>query len=239
MFNFVNKFIYFILSIQEALLTKKLCGNFKPIYSNSTSKKAFGHAATLELNCKTNQNKEKVKSNVELIVRKYENDPQKLLEFVERQGTKVYKIKFADKILRLIGQEEGFVLETKGVKAIYLNLCLSAFGEKVKLSTKTAPMFVLRDLTPNSCYFIQQFYKWYAMKFNLPGFDASSQANFQKFLAPGNDDKIKELSVEEILGLKEAISRDVEAINFVVELAKSTDGSKNALKKIKTGGASI
>lgn len=239
MFNFIHKFIYFFLSVQEKLLAKKLGGNFKPVYSNTTSKKAFGRAATLELNCKTNQNKEKVKNNVELIVRKYENDPKKLLEFVERQGTSVYKIRFADKILGYIGHEEGFITQTKGIKAIYLNICLAILGQKVKITAKTEPMFVMRDFPPNSCYFLQQFYKWYAMKFNLPGFDASSQENFQKFLAPGNDDKIQELSVEEILGLKEAISRDVEAINFVVELAKSTDGSKNALMKIKAGGASV
>ena len=75
-------------------------------------------------------------------------------------------------------------------------------------------------------------------KLNLPGFNAEAQNNFQKFLH-SDDSDIKLLSVEEILDLKEAIARDVEAINFIVDLAKSTTGSKNALKKMTAGGATV
>ena len=41
------------------------------------------------------------------------------------------------------------------------------------------------------------------------------------------------------MSLKEAIARDTDAINFVVELAKGSEGSKKALQKIKDGGANI
>lgn len=239
MFDFIQKIIYSILELQENILSKKLKRNLRATYSNSTSKRVFGQAASLVLTSQTEKNKEKVKDNIELILKKYGNNPENLLEFVEKKGTKVHKIQFADKILGLIGYEEGFISSLKGLKALYLNLCLKTLGEKVSISLKTEPMFVLRNLSLDSCYFIQQFYKWYGMKYDLPGFDAESQENFQKFLSPSNDNKLKELSVEEILGLKEAIARDVEAINFVVELTKSTIGSKNALKKVTTGGASV
>lgn len=78
----------------------------------------------------------------------------------------------------------------------------------------------MRDLPLDAYYTIQQFHKWYAAKLELPGFDAESQNNFQKYLENINDEGIKNLSVEEIIGLKEAIARDVEAINFVIELYK-------------------
>lgn len=238
MFDFIQKLIYSFLALQEKILRKKLKRNFKSIYSNSTSKKKVTQSVSLELTAKTEKNKTKLKNNIEVILKKYENNPQKLLDFVQRSGTKVYKIPFANKILGLIGYEEGFII-AEGLKGLYVNIIIPVFaGEKIKFSFKTEPMFVLRDLPLDNYHMIQQFHKWYAMKLNLPGFDFESQNNFQKFLN-SNDEDIKSLSVEEILGLKEAIARDVEAINFVVDLAKSTTGSKNALKKITTGGASI
>jgi hypothetical protein len=100
-------------------------------------------------------------------------------------------------------------------------------------------MFVLEDAPLDAYYTIQYFHKWYAMKLNLPGFDSESQQNFQKFLNSSNDEDMKGLSVDEILGLKEAIARDVEAINFVVDLAKSTAGAKNAMQKLQTGSATV
>lgn len=239
MFDFIQNFIYSVLNRQEKLLFRKSGQKFKSSYSNSTSKKVFSNAASLELNSKTQKNKIKLENNVKTILKKYENDPQKLLDFVERSGTKIYKIPYANKVLALIGCEEGFISELKGTKALCLNLLLLISGVKTKLSSKTEPMFVLRDLPLESCYTIQQFHKWYAMKLDLPGFDPKSQENFQKFITPVNDGKIKELSIDEILGLKEAIAREVEAIDFVVDMAKSTEGSKNALKKMVSGGATV
>jgi len=239
MFDFIQKFIYSFLALQEKMLTKKLRRNFKSVYSNSTSKKVFGQAASLELNSLTNKNKDKLQNDVNTILKKYQNDPEKLLEFVQRSGTKVYKIKFADKILKLINHEAGFISEICGLSGLFLNIIIPVLTkEPIKLSLKTEPMFVLRDLPLDNYFTIQQFHKWYAMKLKLPGFNPEAQNNFQKFL--NSDDKdISLLSVEEILDLKEAIARDVEAINFIVDLAKSTAGSKNALQKMMAGGANI
>jgi len=239
MSDFIQDFIYFILSLQEKLLSNKLKRNFKRTYSNSTSKKVYGSCATLNLTVETEKNKEKAAQNVTAILKKYENNPQKLLKFVEKSGTCVYRIPFAGKILKLIGYDEGLITGLKGVKALFLNICLLLFGNKINFPFKTKPIFVLGHKPLDSCLMIQQFHKWYSMKMALPGFDAESQDNFQKFLLPSSDQKLGELSLDEILGLKEAIARDVEAINFVVELVKSTDGSKNALKKITAGGASV
>lgn len=239
MFNFIQKFIYFFLEAQAKLLGKKLNRNSKMVYRTTTGKRTFGYSESLELNSMTDKNKIKLENDVRTILKKYENDPTKLLNFIQRSGTKVYKIPFADKILKLINFEEGFISAAEGFKGLYLNVLIPILaGEKAVLSSKAEPMFVLRNTPLDSYRLIQQFHKWYAMKLNLPGFDAESQNNFQRFL-DSNDEDIKSLSVEEILGLKEAIARDVEAINFIVDLAKSTSGAKNALKKISTGGASV
>ena len=43
-----------------------------------------------------------------------------------------------------------------------------------------------------------------------------------------------------MVGLKEAINRDQEATNFALEIAKSKEGSKKVLDKMKNdGGANV
>lgn len=239
MFDFIQRFIYFILNLQEKTLAKNVKKTCNSTYSNSTSKKAFAKAASLELTSETEKNKIKLENNVKVILKKYENNPHKLLEFIQKNGTKVYKIPYANKILKLFGYEEGFIIGTKGIKGLWLNIILAILTkEKIKLSFKTESMFIISNTHADKYFIIQQFHKWYAMKLNLPGFDSESQNNFQKFVN-SNDEDVKSLSIEEILGLKEAIARDVEAINFIVDLAKSTTGSKQAWEKITTGGASV
>lgn len=239
MFDFIQKFIYFVIEFQGKLLNKKHIKTFDCAYSDTISKKTIASSASLELNTRAEKAKNKLEKDVKTILKKYSNDPEKLLEFVQNNGTKVYKIPFAKKILALIGYEEGFIGVAKGFKAFYINFIISIFtNKKTTESSKTEPMFILSHSMPDKYYTIQQFHKWYAMKLNLPGFDAQSQINFQKFLNTSNGN-IKELSIDEILGLKEAIARDVEAINFIVDMAKNSDGSKKAMQKITAGGASV
>lgn len=239
MFDFIHKLIYLFVSLQQKLLRKKSGRGLKSVFTNASSKRVFVKGASLELTSKTEKAKQKLENDVKVILSKYSNNPEKILDFVQRSGTNVHKIKHADKILKLIGVETGLIGKTKGIKALCLNIILSVFtNEKVKLSFKTEPMFIIKTSMPDNYTTIQQFHKWYAMKLNLPGFDSESQDNLNKFLL--NDKaSVKNLSVDEILGLKDAIARDVEAINFVVNLAKSTSGSKKAFNKMVTDGASV
>ena len=51
---------------------------------------------------------------------------------------------------------------------------------------------------------------------------------------------MKNLSMEDIISIKEAVSRDQEATDFVLQYTKHTEGSKNVMDKLKTeGGANI
>lgn len=238
MFNLIHKFIYWFLSVQEKFLMKKVGKNLRTSYSNSTSKVVLGKAASANFSIETEKNKGKLKMGVENILKKYENNPQKLLDFVEKSGTKVYKIPFAKQILKTIGYEVGLIGGLNGISALYINI-LTTFlaNEKIKLSFSTEPMFIFDNSRVDSFTLIQQFHKWYAMKLNLPGFDSKAQENLQKYLNPSNS--VKSLSIEEILGLKEAIARDKEAIDFVINIAKSTECSKSAMQKLITGGASV
>lgn len=88
---------------------------------------------------------------------------------------------------------------------------------------------------------LHQFHKWYGFKKNLPGYDEKSQDLFKENLETDMpDSSVQEMSIEEILSLKEAIARDTQAAEFVIQLAKESTGARKALEKMKNeGGADI
>ncbi len=230
--DFIRKITLFILSLQEKFLSKKLAGVMGTTFVNSTSKTVLSKDYTLNFNSETEKNKKKLHDEVALILKEFQNDPDKIIGYIELEGTKVYSLPFVDRILNCIGEEKGFIPEMEGIKALFLNLIL----EK-KFSLKTEDMFILEDKNVEPYSLIHQFHKWYAKRLDLPGFDKKAQKNFKKYLRSSKN--IQSLKMEEIKSLKEAIKRDEEAINFVVELAKGSEGSKEALKKITDGGAKI
>ena len=96
-------------------------------------------------------------------------------------------------------------------------------------------MFILRKGSVDIYYMIHQFHKWYSFELGLPGFDYKDQQNFKRIFKTLKQEDITNLSIQEIISLKEAIARDIEAIDFVVNLSKEYDTSKKLLNKIKSG----
>ena len=194
----------------------------------------MANGCSLNLSVKTEENKKKLENNVLSILKKYDNIPEKMLLYIERNGTPVIRHKHADKILEIIREEQGYIRELTGIRAIIMNLLLFK-----KLSFKTEAMFLLNEGDIDKYAMIHQFYKWYAMKINMPGFDTQAQENFRKFIDEKSYLNLNNLNVDDIIALKEAIARDVDAINFVEKIAKENEGSQNAMKKLTDGGASV
>lgn len=230
-----KKIKYFFLSLKEKDLQEKLKKTTKKSFTNKTSKKVIGGAADLILNSETLKLVDEVKENVSSIVKKTNCNPDELLAYVKAAKTPVYKITNADKILNLIKEEEGLIYEKRGVEAFYLSI-VAGRG----ISFKTPAMFILRDGVIDKFYMLHNFYRWYSLKSGLPGFEPDVQQNFKTFLFDNSDDAMKRFSMEEIISLKEAITRDQEATAFVLEYTKQVDGSKKVIDKIKNdGGANI
>jgi len=220
-----------IFNFQEKFYAKKYKNKLQALKfssSHSTSKTHMRAGVKLLLNSKTEKNKEKLNKEVKEIVSKSLKNPDMLLKYVEENGTKVYKISYAKKLLRLVGEEEGFITPVTGINALILNIFLEG-----KFSSKTGPMFVLDDKPQNLYTLTHQFYKWYGYKMQLPGFDDEAQEKFKKIWEYEIDENVKNLTYEEIISLKEAIARDIEAIDFTLKLAREQDGAKKAFKNIK------
>ncbi len=232
--NFIRNFLYYILQIKEKALVFRLDKSLKTSYSNKTSKTILSSTEHMTLTSQTQKNIELVRKNVEDIVNGCQNNPQKLLDYVTATGTKVIKLDYADKILKTIHEEEGFITELEGLRALYLNLCTN-----LGFSFKSKPIFILRNSEIEPLYMLHHFYKWYSMKSGLPGFDYKTQKNFKKYLKNINDPSIANLSIEDTLALQEAVTRDKEATEFALDFAKKSQGAKNAHKKMLDGGANV
>jgi len=231
--NIIEKFIYSVLEFQENILRKKLSNHLKTSSRNKTSKTVISSNVTMTLTSETDKNIEIIKQNVDDIVKNCNNNPEKLLEYIKSKGTKVYIIDNADKILNVIKEEEGLITPLEGIEAFYINL-MTHSGFRFK----SQPMFVLRNGEIDPYYMIHQFYKWYSLKMDMPGFDFMSQKIFKIYL---NSDGaiLSNLTLDEMTGLKEAINRDKEATEFTLTVARHREGSKKVLKKMQDGGANI
>ena len=226
---------YYFLSKKEKHLQERLKDTTKRSYQNKTSKNVLGSAADLTLNSETLKIIDEVKNHISAIVKKTNCDPEELLNYIKMSKTSVYKINNADKLLNLIKEEEGFICEKKGFEALYLSVIT---GQGIKFQTE--PMFVMRNGTIDKFYMLHNFYRWYSMKAGLPGFEYDIQKLFKIAVMGDADSLIKTLSMEKIISLKEAIARDNEASEFVINYTKEIEGSKKVLDKIKNeGGADV
>lgn len=231
MTNIIKNIQHFILSVKERFLLHKLKNTTKNSYTNKNTKNVITKGASLTINSKTNQTIARVKENITAIVNKTDCNPSALIDYIKAANTPVFRLNNAGKILALIKEEEGLISEKEGFEA----LCLSiATGQGIKF--KTLPMFVLSPETPDKYWMLHNFYRWYSMKADLPGFDIRTQALFKCYLLNPTDEFTKSLSMSDILSLQEAIARDSEATAYVLEYTNKIEGGKNVLDKIKTDG---
>lgn len=230
--NMFQKWVYFFLELQEKMLVRRLSKHLKKSARNSTSKTVYSTSATLTLNAETKKNIELVKQNVTDIVKNCEGDILKLLSYVESKGTRVVKLDNADKLLSVIREEEGLVTSLEGLDGLYINIITNS-----GFSFKSKPMFIMREGDVDPYYLVHQFYKWYSLEMGLPGYDYMSQKLFKIYLNSNAD--FANLNLDEMIGLKEAVSRDKEATEFALSLAKYKEGSKKVLEKMQGDGANV
>lgn len=212
---------------------------YKKYLSNShksgTSKSRVGKDYTLNFSSEFENKKKLVEEKLENLVKKAKNNPYRLIRYVEKQGTPVYRIKNANKILNLINEAEGFITPKKGLKAVYLNAVLNH-----KFSFNLDECFVMRNMELDPYYAIYQFYSWFTFKAGFAGYEYDTQEKFKRLrLSQNKSEEIENFSISDILAVKEAIRRDVEAIDFVIKVARNKDGAKEAFEKMLAGKEKI
>ena len=221
--------LYRILELQEKVLRFRLSKTIGA-KSDSKRKRHFYKGCTLDLNTMAEAEKQELEAKITNILKTYEYNPVRILEYVKAQGTDVIYLKDAKRILNPVGENEGFIYPYSGAKALYLSL-----GINRVFSLKTKEMFVLSQGEINKYYFIYHFYNWFAFKHNIAGMDTESQELLKKYLFSSADTRERQLS--EIFKLKDAIRQDKASIEFVIKLCRNYEGAKQALNKMKNEGS--
>ena len=230
--NVIQNVIYFILSIQEKFLRARL-NKTLGVQRVSKRKKLYRDGCLLDINSLAEQEKNQMEEELSLLLKQTNYEPEKLLEYVEKQGTKVYYIK-NPKHLYSIGENEGFIYPQNGAKALYFALLT---GQKFTL--KTDEMFVLSRGQINKFYFVYHLYNWYAYKHGISGMDSESIALLNKYLFNASDEEIGKLQLADIYKLKDAIKQDKASVEFVIKLCRNLEGSQKAFEKLTDGGTNI
>lgn len=228
----IKSIIYSVLSLQEKFLRARL-NRTLGIKNKSRRKKYYGFGCLLSLDALADNEKNKMEEELRLLLKQYNYEPEKLLEYVSNQGTPVYYID-NPKSIYSIGENEGFIYPQKGSKAIYISLLTDK-----KWKIKTPEMFILSRGEINKFYFVYHFYNWYAYKHGISGMDSDSINMLNKYLFNASDEEINKLQLEDIYKLKDAIKQDKASIEFVFKLCRDLEGAKKAFDKINENGASI
>ena len=221
--------LYNILKLQEKILRFQLSKSIG-IKNTSKRKRHYSNGCMLDLNSMAEVEKQELEDKITNILKTYEFNPLRILDYVKSQGTKVVFLKDAKKLLNPIYENEGFIYPAKNAKALYLSLAINK-----RFALKTDEMFVLSKGEINKYYFIYHFYNWFAFKNNIAGMDSESQELLKKYLFTDSD--TKELQLSEIYKLKDAIREDKASIEFVVKLCRNYDGAKHALEKMRDEGS--
>lgn len=206
-------------------------------FSKTKSKTYLTKNETLLLNTGTKLKAMEVNKNAKALFKELINQPEELVKYIESNGTMVVRAAHIEKILLLIGEVEGFILPLTGIKALILTAAVNILSPvKVKVGFNSPTMFVMRNLPVNVYYLAHQFHHWLSYSNGLPGYDEQTNGNFKAALSPefGNND-IKMMSIDEILSLKDAIARDLEAIQFVKEISRELIGQKISSDRLKNG----
>lgn len=229
--SLIIKIFNFIYKQQDLKHKKRMEKLNKKILSGSVCNEKIHTITGATLSIKKQDNSEKAnKEKIEKIVQQYLNNPKKIFEYIKGAKTPVVIDKRAKNKLAFINEFEGLIYPQKGFKALYLNLIFNN-----KLSFKTNEMFIMSSYDVNIYALIYQFYNWYCFKMKLSGYEAKTQEKFKHVFEFCETEKINELDFDEILNLKSAIKRDVEAIDFVKKVVSDVVMSKKGLERIKQG----
>ena len=219
---------------KEIIMAIKSRGNS---YSGKNGKTIISGNETVTFSVQAEKLINEVKEAVADIHKSAGENPEKLIEYIESQGTKVYRIKNATALLEKIQEHTGFITPLEGPKAMYINT-LTSRG----VGVSSPAMFIISDDKDTDYYmFLREFYLWYSMQKGLDGFEFKTQETFKKYMNSKKNPTLNtnKLKYEEMGALKEALKRDNEATDFVMNLVRQKEGGANVLKKMQDGGADI
>lgn len=216
---------------------KNKCASAQEICRNGALKYSVTAECTLELSCNIEAKKNNIEQKLKSLLKKYINSPEKLIQYIKMKGIAFAQINNADGVLAFFGLEDGFIMPSKGVKTLLISSILSILSNgEIKAGFSMPAMIILNKKGVEIYTIARALYKYYGYKSSLPGYDIYSQYMFNKIYGAGKTkyraSLINSASLKEVFACRSAIARDLESINFVINLSDEYSKAKKLLKKL-------
>lgn len=185
-------------------------------------------------------------------IKSYYSDPALLATFIETHQTPVYLCRnnlLTTALLWAFGFEPGFIPPSKDRRYHWLFQWLqlqSRFNQKEKQGDKTNcherhGLFVLTRPLFTVGFISHQLHHWLAYRAGMQGYSEHSQRLYREFwnkhrgrLGPN----VHKMKPDEMMALKEAINRDLEALQFLKHIAQEVLIPAKQARRIPGGNAS-
>ncbi len=146
--------------------------------------------------------------------------PEALAFFVEQQGTPVYQLHggvLASILLFSLGYDQGFIPPSDTRQYRMLVKLLKMQEAKPHCNFKFG-VFVVGKPLYTVGFLTHQLHHWLAYRSGMAGYNEKAQALYKRFWEKHHgvvEPDVLDMSIEEVCLLKEAINRDLEALQFL------------------------
>lgn len=202
---------------------------------------------TFKLIAETKRQAGKISESARNAIKAFYRNPADLAAFIERHQTPVYILPkgfLTSFSIWLLGYEPGFIPPSNGRRYQLLQKLLASFNLKGKQGEKHAchfehGVFVITRPLFTVGFLSHQLHHWLAYRSGMKGYDERSLKLYRKFWNEhggviGNE--VYDMSLEDMVSLKAAINRDLEAMVFLRGIVNEIlIPSKNARHHFKKG----
>lgn len=204
---------------------------------------------SFRLVAETRQQVDMVSESARQAVKAFYHNPADLAAFIERHGTPVVRLPggpaghFCSLAVFLLGFEPGFIAPVRSgpqkKRFDRLTRFLKLVGNIPPHCRFDSGVFVLMPPLFTTGFMAHQLHHWMACKSGLTGYSEQAQQLYKKFWNEQGGligHEVYDMSYEEILSLKQAINRDLEALQFLREIASEILGPARQGCRFKKGG---
>lgn len=204
---------------------------------------------TFKLVAETRQQVSQVAESAREAIQTFYTEPHKLAEFIESHGTPVYILPggpIAHIVLKALGLEPGFILPDQSSQFRGLQKFLEQFTPLDKTSKSEIPgfqhgVFVIPKRLFTVGFLSHQLHHWLAFRSGMAGYCPRARQLYKRFWNEQQGKigrEVYKMDVEDILALKAAIARDLEALQFLKNIANEVLIPARQAKRITHGTAS-
>lgn len=181
-------------------------------------------------------------SRAKLLVKQCNTDAEQVLDWMQDQGLPVYCIEnavlAATAVLNTMGYQPGFIPPGQG-NTYWLLLQGIGVSKADNRLARDNGLMVLTPKLRKIGFVAHQLFHWLAFQQGIPGYDEKAQQLFRHYFDKDNLTTLPqamELPVEEIVALRHAVRREIDALCFVRQLSQDVLSANQRHRQLQQQG---